>query len=108
MSEVTDPLAWVMRAEEDYAIATASLRRKRTWTYGACFHAQQCAEKDLKAMLVARGQPFPKHCYIFDRKYSIVRPNPSSRGTTGCHPRSDRARAMSGRRCLGSSAGSGR
>jgi HEPN domain-containing protein len=60
MSEVTDPLAWVARAEEDYAIATASLRRKETWTYGACFHAQQCAEKYLKAILIARGQAFPK------------------------------------------------
>jgi len=60
MSEPTDPLAWVERAEEDYAIASAALRRKRIWTYGACFHAQQCAEKYLKAALVARGQAFPK------------------------------------------------
>ena len=60
MSEPTDPLAWVQRAEEDYAIASASLRRKKPWTYGACFHAQQCAEKYLKAVLVARGQDFPK------------------------------------------------
>lgn len=60
MSEPTDPLAWAERAEEDYAIAMASVRRKKTWTYGACFHAQQCAEKYLKAILVARGQAFPK------------------------------------------------
>ncbi len=60
MSEVTDPLAWVARAEEDYAIATASLRRKQVWTYGACFHAQQCAEKYLKAILVSHGNSFPK------------------------------------------------
>lgn len=60
MSEVTDFQAWVARAEEDYEIAVASLRRKKPWTYGACFHAQQCAEKYLKAALIARGQPFPK------------------------------------------------
>ena len=60
MSEIADPLAWVGRAEENYAIAVASLRRKRIWTYGACFHAQQCAEKYLKAILVAHGQVFPK------------------------------------------------
>lgn len=60
MSEITDPLAWVARAEEDYSIAAASLRRKQVWTYGACFHSQQCAEKYLKAILVAREQPFPK------------------------------------------------
>ena len=28
--------------------------------YGACFHAQQCAEKYLKALLIAKKQPFPK------------------------------------------------
>ncbi len=60
MSDPADPLAWIERAEEDYAIAAASLRRKKAWTYGACFHAQQCAEKYLKAALVARGQTFPK------------------------------------------------
>ncbi len=60
MSEITDPLAWVDRAEEDYLLARSSLRRKAPLTYGACFHAQQCAEKYLKALLVARGQPFPK------------------------------------------------
>jgi hypothetical protein len=32
MSEPTDPLTWVVRAEEDYAIASASLRRfVRKW-----------------------------------------------------------------------------
>ena len=60
MSEPTNPLAWVERAEEDFAIAVASVRRKKPWTYGACFHAQQCAEKYLKAILVANGQEFPK------------------------------------------------
>ena len=60
MSDVTNPLAWVARAEEDYAMARSALRRKRPLTYSACFHAQQCAEKYLKAALVARGKEFPK------------------------------------------------
>lgn len=60
MSEPTDPLAWVERAEEDFAIAVSAVRRKRPWTYGACFHAQQCAEKYLKAILVTHRQEFPK------------------------------------------------
>jgi HEPN domain-containing protein len=60
MSDPTDPLAWVARAEEDYALARSALRRKAPLTYGATFHAQQCAEKYLKALLVARGQEFPK------------------------------------------------
>jgi HEPN domain-containing protein len=29
-------------------------------TYGATFHAQQCAEKYLKALLLAREQVFPR------------------------------------------------
>ncbi len=60
MSNPTDPLAWVERAEEDYALARSSLRRKVPSAYGATFHAQQCAEKYLKAILIDVGQPFPK------------------------------------------------
>jgi HEPN domain-containing protein len=60
MNSEDNPLAWVGKAEEDYAMARTSLRRKQPIPYGACFHAQQCAEKYLKAMLVARSKPFPK------------------------------------------------
>jgi HEPN domain-containing protein len=60
MSDVTDPLAWVQRAEEDYTTARYALRRKKPATYIACFHAQQCAEKYLKALLVAQNAVFPK------------------------------------------------
>jgi len=60
MNDVTDPLSWVQHAEEDYALARSALRRKQPLVYGACFHAQQCAEKYLKAMLVARGREFSK------------------------------------------------
>jgi HEPN domain-containing protein len=60
MSALTDPLRWVQVAEKDYSLALSAVRRKRPLTYGACFHAQQCAEKYLKAALVSRGQIFPK------------------------------------------------
>jgi HEPN domain-containing protein len=60
MSDPTDPLAWVGRAEEDPLLARSSLRRKTPLAYGACFHAQQCVEKYLKAALVSRGRAFPK------------------------------------------------
>jgi HEPN domain-containing protein len=60
MSDSTDPLAWVARAEEDFALARSALRRKVPLTYGATFHAQQGAEKYLKALLLARGQVFPR------------------------------------------------
>src|SRR5690349_18305969 len=60
MSETTDLLAWIAKAEEDYKVAGLALRRKIPLTSSACFHAQQCVEKYLKAVLVAKGQPFPK------------------------------------------------
>ena len=60
MSEPTDPLAWVHRAEEDWLLARSALRRKVPLIYGATFHAQQCAEKYLKALLVSRRQAFPR------------------------------------------------
>jgi len=60
MSDVTDPLAWVQRAEEDYITARYSLRHKTPPTYIICFHAQQCAEKYMKALLISRAAVFPK------------------------------------------------
>jgi hypothetical protein len=35
MSESTDPLAWVHRAEEDWLLARSALRRKVPLIYGA-------------------------------------------------------------------------
>jgi len=60
MSEISDPQAWIARAEDDYLLARSALRRKSPLVYGVCFHAQQCAEKYLKALLIHRGQVFPK------------------------------------------------
>ena len=60
MSEPHDYQAWVMRVEEDYALCRSALRRKAPLLYGATFHAQQCAEKYLKALLVAHGHAFPR------------------------------------------------
>jgi HEPN domain-containing protein len=60
MSSETDPLAWIAYADDDYEMARMAMRRKRPITQAACFHAQQCAEKYLKAVLVAKGVAFPK------------------------------------------------
>ncbi|MBU0511582.1 MAG: HEPN domain-containing protein [Chloroflexi bacterium] len=60
MSDISNPLAWIERAEEDYLMTQSALRRKRPLTYSACFHAQQCAEKYLKAILVSKKIPFAK------------------------------------------------
>jgi HEPN domain-containing protein len=60
MPEVNDPLAWVARAEEDFVLARTAVKRKIPLAYGACFHAQQCAEKFIKALLISEGADFPK------------------------------------------------
>ena len=59
MSEITDPQAWLEKAEEDFVLAWSALRRKKPLITGACFHAQQCAEKYPKALLVSKKAGFP-------------------------------------------------
>lgn len=52
---------WVLKAEGDYDVVSLLLRsRKRSRYDPICFHAQQCAEKYLKARLTEGGIPFTK------------------------------------------------
>lgn len=52
---------WVEKAEGDYATAGRELRARRRPNYdSSCFHAQQTAEKYLKAFLHEHGVNFPK------------------------------------------------
>lgn len=51
---------WAEYAEEDFTVAKSALRRRKPLTTPSCFHSQQCAEKYLKAMLVAQEVEFPK------------------------------------------------
>jgi len=52
---------WIEKAEGDYATAGRELRARRRPNYDAvCFHAQQTAEKYLKAFLQEHGVAFPK------------------------------------------------
>lgn len=57
---VDDYREWMRYAEQDWQLAVSLLRRKRLPTVAICFHAQQSAEKYLKALLLARGVTFPK------------------------------------------------
>jgi HEPN domain-containing protein len=59
MSNPDAMVEWVNRAEEDYQLSRISLRRKSPLTYGATFHAQQCAEKYIKALLTIRQIAYP-------------------------------------------------
>ncbi len=52
---------WVSKAEGDFATAERELNVTDNANYDAvCFHAQQCAEKYLKASLQEAGTPFGK------------------------------------------------
>ena len=54
-------LEWVAKAEGDYVIVERELRARKSPSYdGACFHAQQCAEKYLKARLCEAGIRFDR------------------------------------------------
>ena len=54
-----DLAVWIDHAEDDFNAAGKLLRGKKPSIYGGCFHAQQCAEKYMKAILVFREQRFP-------------------------------------------------
>lgn len=52
---------WIEKAEGDFATAGRELRAVPAPNFdAACFHAQQCAEKYLKACLIEAGRDFPK------------------------------------------------
>ena len=50
---------WIEKAEGDFTTAGRELRARKNPNYeAACFHAQQCAEKYLKAILQEQSIPF--------------------------------------------------
>ncbi|OGP59760.1 MAG: hypothetical protein A2V67_03170 [Deltaproteobacteria bacterium RBG_13_61_14] len=52
---------WIEKAEHDLRNAEHTLKLKKNCPFDTvCFHAQQCAEKYLKSLLIARGIAFPK------------------------------------------------
>jgi len=52
---------WVTKAEGDFTTAGRELRARKSPNYDAvCFHAQQCAEKYLKAILQEHDKHIPK------------------------------------------------
>ena len=58
MKEITKE--WIQKAEEDCRVAARELRAKPPALSSVCFHAQQCIEKYLKAVLQENTIPFQK------------------------------------------------
>lgn len=75
---------WIAKAEGDFNTAQRELRARRMPNYDAvCFHAQQCAEKFLKAFLVFQEMEPPRiHnliellrlCVRYDGTFEMIRP----------------------------------
>ena len=63
---MSDPLqtevvqAWLKRARSDLQLGKAALITPGVLLEDACFHAQQCAEKALKALLLLRQISYPR------------------------------------------------
>lgn len=57
----TDPVEWLNRARSSLARAASPL--PESYLEDHCFDAQQCAEKAIKAVFIARGLAFP---YVHD------------------------------------------
>lgn len=51
---------WVNKAEGDFRVAKGQMVDEAPVYDAVCFHAQQCSEKYLEALLVERDQYFPK------------------------------------------------
>jgi HEPN domain-containing protein len=52
---------WMAKAEGDFTVACREIRARRSPNYDAvCFHAQQCVEKLMKALLIHLGVMPPK------------------------------------------------
>lgn len=54
-----DPLCWLAYARSDLALARTEAGPE-VFLSSLCFHAQQAAEKSVKAVLLHRGTPFPR------------------------------------------------
>jgi HEPN domain-containing protein len=53
-------LSWLQRARSDLQVGRLTLHAQGVLPADVCFHAQQCAEKALKALLLHREVTFPK------------------------------------------------
>ena len=62
---------WLAKADEDLAVAKLVLSETVTYFSSVGFHAQQAAEKYLKALLVDRQVEFPK-THDLDRLIDLV------------------------------------
>ncbi|MBA4379865.1 MAG: DNA-binding protein [Anaerolinea sp.] len=69
---------WVEKADGDFHVAGRELRTRKMPNYDAvCFHAQQCAEKYLKAILQEHDQRIPKIHHLAELLTLVTKVEPT-------------------------------
>lgn len=87
MDPVTDEIReWLDKADEDLRSARILIEHSSPVHETACFHAQQAAEKALKAFLVWKGTPFEK---VHDSTYLLDLCESKEPAFSGVRPRVD-------------------
>jgi HEPN domain-containing protein len=84
MTNPDDARQWLAKADSDLLNIENNLRARRIPWDTVCFHAQQAAEKALKAVLVAHGRPVARthdvvvllaECGDIDKSLAILEPD---------------------------------
>lgn len=73
----TEARRWLVKANEDLAVADIVLDAPHGVNWAACFHAQQATEKALKAVLVAYGIDFPRS-HALERLLALIPAGPAN------------------------------
>ena len=68
---------WVDKAEEDLEMAVRALQGGPPLPASACFHAQQCAEKYMKALLISENICFKNTHDLFELAELLTRKWPA-------------------------------
>lgn len=76
-TRVADTRDWLARAAEDLAAGEHGMRASPPFAGDAAFHAQQAAEKALKAFLTWHDEPFRKTHNLTELGGSCVRLDPT-------------------------------
>jgi HEPN domain-containing protein len=69
---------WLAKSVDDLAVAELVLASPVGVNWAACFHAQQAAEKALKAMLAKLGIDFPR-THVLERIADLLPPDVAAR-----------------------------
>ena len=65
------PQAWLQRAHSDLNLCRVALETPDIYREDACFHAQQCVEKAIKALLIHLSIDFP-HTHVLERLLDLL------------------------------------